>query len=443
MNSRNSRVAALLTPYAAVVYRLASHEVVEALHSLDSFSMSEQNSEDHGPSEDAIVSCAGGQGGAGETGGSDNVREPRPAVRPKPEHPTRSIAQESLGQAGRRGPFRYGERIQVTDSKGAKNTFQLDPRGYFQSRRGSFHHRDAVGLDEGTVLITEAGHELLLLRPLLADYVLSMPRGAQVVYPKDSGQVVAMGDIFPGARVLEAGVGSGALTMNLLSAIGESGYLLSIERREDFARIAASNVDSWFGRHHPAWELRTGDFAEVTAHCVEASSVDRIVLDMLAPWENIAASARALVPGGLFLAYAATTTQLSRTVEALRHCGLFTEPESWESMVRTWNVDGLSVRPDHRMVAHTGFLITARRLAVGSRPLTRKRPPARGAYDDGGYWAPQDVGERVSSDRKVRRVLRDCLAKQPQDATPVLPGRATRDAADGTNGTDDEAPAHA
>ena len=117
--------------------------------------MSEQNSEDHGPSEDAIVSCAGGQGGAGETGGSDNVREPRPAVRPKPEHPTRSIAQESLGQAGRRGPFRYGERIQVTDSKGAKNTFQLDPRGYFQSRRGSFHHRDAVGLDEGTVLITE------------------------------------------------------------------------------------------------------------------------------------------------------------------------------------------------------------------------------------------------------------------------------------------------
>ena len=138
--------------------------------------MSEQNSEDHGLSEDAVVSCAGGQGGAGETGGSDNVREPRPAVRPKPEHPTRSIAQESLGQAGRRGPFRYGERIQVTDSKGAKNTFQLDPRGYFQSRRGSFHHRDAVGLDEGTVLITEAGHELLLLRPCPAAPRSSSPR---------------------------------------------------------------------------------------------------------------------------------------------------------------------------------------------------------------------------------------------------------------------------
>ena len=210
--------------------------------------------------------------------------------------------------------------------------------------------------------------------------------------------------------------------MNLLSAVGENGRLLSIDRREDFARIAASNVDSWFGRHHPAWELRTGDFNDVTAQRVDEASIDRIVLDMLAPWENIDQSARVLVPGGLFLAYVATTTQLSRTVEALRHSGLFTEPQSWESMVRTWNVDGLSVRPDHRMVAHTGFLLTARRLAAGSRPLTRKRPPARGAYDDAGYWLPEDVKERTSTDRKVRRVLRDCLAKQPEDATQVLPG---------------------
>ncbi|QQM66607.1 tRNA (adenine-N1)-methyltransferase [Actinomyces weissii] len=337
-----------------------------------------------------------------------------------PRLPVRHLTQEVLGQAGRRGPFRYGERIQVTDVKGAKNTFQLDPAGYFQSVRGSFHHRDVVGREEGTVLVTETGHELLLLRPLLADYVLSMPRGAQVVYAKDSGQVVAMGDIFPGARVIEAGVGSGALTMNLLSAIGEQGHLLSIERRHDFAQIAASNVDCWFGRHHPAWELRAGDFNEVVAQHVQDGSVDRVVLDMLAPWECVAQGARALAPGGVFLAYVATTTQLSRTVEALRHSGLFTEPESWESLVRTWNVDGLSVRPDHRMVAHTGFLLTARRLAAGSRPLTRKRPPARGAYDEGGYWVPQDVKERTSTDKKVRRVLRDSLAKQPDDATAVL-----------------------
>ncbi len=366
------------------------------------------------------------------TAGTDGPAEPTrsspssPSVPSAPGRPPRSGVRGVLGQAGRRGPFRYGERVQVTDSKGSRSTFLLDPRGCFQSRRGGFRHRDVVGLDEGTVLTTETGHELLLLRPLLADYVLSMPRGAQVVYPKDSGQVVAMGDIFPGATVLEAGVGSGALTMSLLSAIGESGRLLSIERRDDFARIAASNVDSWFEGHHPAWELRTGDFAEVTANHVADASVDRIVLDMLAPWENVGESARVLVPGGLLLAYAATTPQLSRTVEALRRCGLFTEPESWESMVRTWNVDGLSVRPDHRMVAHTGFLLTARRLAAGSRPLTRKRPPARGAYDESGYWAPEDVGERTSSDRKVRRVLRDCLAKQPEDATAVLPGGPTR-----------------
>ena len=343
-----------------------------------------------------------------------------------PALPPRHLSQAVLGQAGRRGPLRYGERVQVTDTKGRKNTFVLDPRGYFQSQRGSFYHRDVVGLDEGTVLTTDTGHELLLLRPLLADYVLSMPRGAQVVYAKDAGQVVAMGDIFPGARVLEAGVGSGALTMSLLDAVGPEGHLVSVERREDFAAIAASNVDAWFGGHHPAWELRTGEFALVAAR-VEPGSIDRVVLDMLAPWENVPASARALVPGGVFLAYVATVTQLSRTVEALRHSGLFTEPESWESLVRTWNVDGLAVRPDHRMVAHTGFLVTARRLAAGSGPLTRRRPPARGAYDEAGYWEPQDVGERTATDRKVRRVLRDCRARQPEDATPVLPGLPPED----------------
>lgn len=333
--------------------------------------------------------------------------------------PPRTATQPVLGQAGRRGPLTYGERVQVTDVKGAKHTFTLDPNGYFQSRRGSFHHRDVVGRDEGTVLVTEEGHELLLLRPLLADYVLSMPRGAQVVYPKDSGQVIALGDIFPGARVLEAGVGSGALTMNLLTTIGADGHLLSIERREDFARIAASNVDSWFGGHHPAWELAVGDFADVVASQVEPASVDRVVLDMLAPWENVQACAQALAPGGVLVIYVATVTQLSRTVEAVRHSALFTEPEAWESMVRTWNVDGLSVRPDHTMVAHTGFLLSARRLAAGSRPLTRRRPPAPGAYDEGGYWRPEDVRERVTSERKLRRVLRDCAAKQPDDATPV------------------------
>ena len=236
-----------------------------------------------------------------------------------------------------------------------------------------------------------------------------MPRGAAVIYPKDSAQILTEGDIFPGARVLEAGVGSGALTMNLLSAIGEGGHLLSIERREDFAQIAASNVDAWFGRHHPAWELRTGDFADVVAARVEPGSIDRVVLDMLAPWENVEAASSALAPGGLFLAYVATVTQLSRTVEALRHSGLFTEPESWESMVRTWNVDGLAVRPDHRMVAHTAFLVVARRLADGAVRLAPKRRASKTDFseEDMNAWIPMNVGEREVTDKKIRRAARD------------------------------------
>ncbi|WP_083090288.1 tRNA (adenine-N1)-methyltransferase [Actinomyces vulturis] len=354
---------------------------------------------------------------------TDEHTYPHPADHFAPEPAPSWIDQGpgvTLGQAGRRGPLRYGERVQVTDTKKRLYTFVLDPHGFFQSVRGNFYHRDIVGKEEGTVLITEQGHELLIMRPLLSDYVLSMPRGAQVVYPKDAGQIIQMADIYPGARVLEAGVGSGALTMSLLSAIGEDGYLLSIERREDFAQIAASNVDSWFGRHHRAWQLRTGDFDDVVMKHVEAGSIDRIVLDMLAPWENVDAAAHALAPGGVFISYVATVTQFSRMAEALRASGVFTEPQAWESMVRDWHLDGLAVRPDHRMVAHTGFLITARRLAPGSAPLTRKRPPARGAYDESGYWVSEDVQERTSTDKKVRKVLRDCAAKAPDDSTPIL-----------------------
>ena len=327
--------------------------------------------------------------------------------------------QQRLGQDGRRGPLRYGERVQITDTKKRMSTFVLEEGGYFQSVRGNLHHSEIVGLNEGSVIETASGHELMIMRPLLADYVLSMPRGAQVVYPKDSGNIVAMADIFPGARVLEAGVGSGALTMSLLSAIGEEGKLISIERREDFARIAAANVDAWFGRHHRAWQLHSGDFAQVVADLVENASIDRVVLDMLAPWENVEQSARALAPGGVFCAYVATVTQMSRTVEALRSTQSFSEPLAWETMSRGWHVDGLAVRPDHRMVGHTGFLVLARRLATGSKPLSRRQTGRGGAYDDSGYWVADDVDERTSTDRKVRKVLRDCLVKQPDDATEV------------------------
>jgi tRNA (adenine57-N1/adenine58-N1)-methyltransferase len=258
------------------------------------------------------------------------------------------------------------------------------------------------------VVATTAGTEYVALRPLLPDFVLSMPRGAAVVYPKDAGQIIQMADIYPGARVAEAGVGSGALTMSLLRAVGDDGYLLSAERREDFAVIARANVEAWFGAAPPAWDLRVGDLADVVASAVPPDEpLDRMILDMLAPWENVEVAAASLAPGGVLLAYVATTTQLSRMVETIRAHGEFTEPQSSETMVRTWHVEGLAVRPDHRMIGHTGFLVTTRRLAPGTVAPRRSRRPAPGAYEaEALEWTPEAFGEREVSDRKIRRLRR-------------------------------------
>ncbi|GGK42374.1 transposase [Pilimelia terevasa] len=273
-----------------------------------------------------------------------------------------------------RGDLRAGDRVQLTDPKGRMHTVRLEPGGAFHTHRGALAHDDLIGLPEGSVVTSTGGTAYLALRPLLADYVLSMPRGAQVIYPKDAAQIVAMGDIFPGARVLEAGAGSGALSCSLLRAVGPAGRLVSYERREDFADIARRNVESFFGAPHPAWELHTGDVAD----CAE-TGFDRIVLDMLAPWENLDLVARALLPGGVFVGYVATTPQLSELVEALREHGGFTEPRAWESLVRDWHADGLAVRPDHRMIAHTAFLVSTRKLAPGVTAPPRRRKPSKGA----------------------------------------------------------------
>jgi tRNA (adenine57-N1/adenine58-N1)-methyltransferase len=224
------------------------------------------------------------------------------------------------------------------------------------------------------VVTSTGGTAYLALRPLLADYVLSMPRGAQVIYPKDAAQIVAMGDIFPGAKVLEAGAGSGALTCSLLRAVGAGGEVHSYELRDDFAQIARRNVEAFFGGPHPAWTLQVGDVAQ----CAE-TGFDRIILDMLTPWEALDLVERALLPGGVFIGYVATTPQLSELVEALRERGGFTEPRAWESLVRDWHADGLAVRPDHRMIAHTAFLVSTRRLAPGVTAPARRRKPSKGA----------------------------------------------------------------
>ena len=272
-----------------------------------------------------------------------------------------------------RGPFQKGDRVQLTDPKGRMHTIVLEPGKAYHTHRGALEHDDLIGLEEGSVISSAGGTVYLALRPLLSDYVLSMPRGAQVIYPKDAAQIVAMGDVFPGAKVLEAGAGSGALTCSLLRAVGP-GELHSYELREDFAAIARKNVESFFGGPMPAWHLHHGDVAANTE-----AGFDRVILDMLTPWDALDMVDRSIVPGGVFIGYVATTPQLSELVEALRERGGWTEPRAWESLVRDWHAEGLAVRPDHRMIAHTAFLVSARKLAPGVSAPPRRRKPSKGA----------------------------------------------------------------
>ncbi|HEY3711737.1 MAG TPA: tRNA (adenine-N1)-methyltransferase [Amycolatopsis sp.] len=270
------------------------------------------------------------------------------------------------------GPFSVGDRVQLTDSKGRHYTLTLADGGEYHTHRGALAHDDLIGLPEGSVVTSAGGSTYLALRPLLPDYVLSMPRGAQVIYPKDAAQIVMFGDIFPGARVLEAGAGSGALTCSLLRAVGPAGRVSSYEIRDDHAEHAERNVVKFFGEKPDNWSLTVADLATHTGE------VDRVVLDMLAPWDQLPNVAAHLVPGGVLTVYVATVTQLSRVTESLREQQCWTEPESWESLVRPWHVVGLAVRPDHRMVAHTAFLLTARRLADGTVSPRVSRRPAKG-----------------------------------------------------------------
>ena len=337
------------------------------------------------------------------------------------------------GAANRRGPFRSGERVQLTDESGKMTTITLVDGGEHHTHRGVLPHDTLIGQPEGTVVTNTVGLQYQALRPLLKDFVLSMPRGAAVIYPKDSGQIVTMADIFPGARVVEAGVGSGALSISLLRAVGDEGLVHSFERREEFAEIARGNIETMFGGPHPAWRLSLGDLSEELGATEEPGSVDRVILDMLAPWECLDAVATALAPGGVVICYVATVPQLSRVAEAMRADGRFTEPEASETMVRGWHVEGLAVRPDHRMVAHTGFLIQSRRLADGSPRLAPKRRASKSEYseEDLHAWTPVALGERIVSDRKLRRTGRDAasLAQHAARAQREIDGTAADDAA--------------
>ena len=310
------------------------------------------------------------------------------------------------------GPFRVGDRVQLTGPKGRLNTVTLETGGEFHTHRGVLSHDLIIGQPDASVVVSSNGIEYLALRPLLTDFVMSMPRGAAIIYPKDAAQIVAQSDIFPGATVVEAGVGSGALSLWLLRAIGPTGRLLSFERRDEFADVARGNVAAFLGAEPSNWSVVVGDLQETLGATVDDGSVDRVILDMLAPWECIDACATALTAGGVLICYVATVTQLSRVAEAIRATGQFTDPQPSETLVRTWHVEGLAVRPDHRMIGHTGFLITARRLAPGSVLPALKRRASKSDYsdDDVEVWTPGALGDRVASDKALRKAGREAQA---------------------------------
>lgn len=259
------------------------------------------------------------------------------------------------------GPLQAGERVLLIDSKARRYLIMLGRGQQFHSHSGVIEHDVLIGSEEGSSARSSGGSTFTAFRPTLADFVLKMKRGAQVVYPKDLGLILMYADIFPGARVLEAGTGSGSLTLALARAVGPEGIVITYEVREDHHLQARSNIESWFGGAgvRPGnIDLRHGDMLEG----VPERDIDRMVLDMPEPWHAVGAATDALAPGGILCCYLPTIPQVSQTVEAMRRGG-FGQIGTLEGLVRTWNVDGQSVRPDHRMVAHTGFIITGRKLA--------------------------------------------------------------------------------
>jgi len=256
-------------------------------------------------------------------------------------------------------PLEPGERLLLQDGKGRRYLITLAPGGVFHSHRGRLAHDLLIGGPEGRTVRTDLGQRLLVLRPTLADWILKMPRGAQVLYPRVLALMVMAADVRPGLTVVEAGAGSGALSIALLQALGPQGRLVSFELRPEFAAQARANVEGWLGKLPDAWELREGDVVEGLAQVGQA---DRVLLDLLDPWTVVPAAARALVCGGSLVAFTATVPQVMRTVEALKAAQAFGPVETTEAIVRPWHVDGLAVRPEHRMIGHTGFLIAARRV---------------------------------------------------------------------------------
>jgi tRNA (adenine57-N1/adenine58-N1)-methyltransferase len=263
-------------------------------------------------------------------------------------------------------PLQDGEQVLLIDQRGKRHLLFLRKSETFHSDRGWISHDAVIGQPEGSWVRSSMGLRYLALRPTLAEFVLEMPRGAQVIYPKDLAMILFWVDVYPGCRVLEAGMGSGALTLALLRAVGPEGHVVTYEQRDEFARRALANI-----------HMRMGEVTNLTVRLgpvedglADEEMVDRVLLDLPEPWKLTGAVGRVLRPGGIFLSYVPTIIQSHQTSEALRADRHWALVETFETLVRPWNIEGQSVRPFHRMVAHTGFLTVARRVVPDGGPQT-------------------------------------------------------------------------
>ena len=280
--------------------------------------------------------------------------------------------------------FQAGERIHLIDKKERHYALTLKAGEMFQHSGDLIPHDSIIGKPDGTTVEFSPNKVMIAIHPTLAEYSLKMPRGAQVIYPKDLAVIPMWADVYPGARVFEAGVGSGALTMALIRAVGDRGCVVSYEVREDFAVIATKNIERFMGKVPNHFLLIRDAYEGIEIGEGNSSwQFDRVVLDIPEPWQVVPHAARALRVGGIYLSYVPTVPQVMQTVQALEESKVFTLVQNFETLLRTWNVKGRSVRPDHRMVAHSGFITVARKVDA--------RMWHAGSFDETNDQASQDM----------------------------------------------------
>ncbi|MBD0316120.1 MAG: tRNA (adenine-N1)-methyltransferase [Nitrospiraceae bacterium] len=266
-----------------------------------------------------------------------------------------------------------GERIHLVDKKGRQYALTLKAGETYQFSGQTIPHDTLIGRPDGTLVTLSGGKQMLALRPTFGDYVLKMPRGAQVLYPKDLALMPMWADVYPGARVFEAGTGSGALTMALLRAVGPAGLVVTYEMRDEFVRTALNNIHRYMGPVPNLVSLRKNAYEGIEL-LEDGRPFDRVVLDLSEPWQVIPHAAKALRSGGMYLSFVPTVPQITQTVDALERATVFGMIHTFETLLRTWSVQGRSVRPDHRMVAHSGFITVARKIEPGVLRPTAMQP---------------------------------------------------------------------